>query len=357
MTDEARDAAVPIPIRLECPACGELHIDEGEFATKPHHTHACQSCGAVWRPAIVPTVGVRFLPGFKDDAIVRRCKCGLPTDEYGVHREPCLDHEAVLTAREKPAPHPVEASMLEILGAVGAEDAFAAARRVVREREDAKRLNAEGFRIGGLIRNALGMEPYSSALSIPEAVHRLKADLAQCKKRAEKAEALANRPCETCREERKAAEADRDDFRAGLTRWKERAEKAEAEVKRLTEYQFTMKDVRDKLRVRIAELEAEAASVLEDDDTQTASLIDEVARLRSTLIDSRNAGESASVEVARLRAALEDLEENVAAINNDISNNPEWKTSRNDVSEALSGVCADARDALRRIGEKQGEKR
>ena len=43
----------------------ELHIDEGEFATKPHHTHACQACGHVWRPAIVPTTGVRFLPGFK----------------------------------------------------------------------------------------------------------------------------------------------------------------------------------------------------------------------------------------------------------------------------------------------------
>lgn len=57
----------PIAIRLTCPACGELHIDEGQFATKPHHTHACQACGNVWRPAIVPTVGVRFLPGFKNE--------------------------------------------------------------------------------------------------------------------------------------------------------------------------------------------------------------------------------------------------------------------------------------------------
>jgi hypothetical protein len=57
----------PIPLRLDCPACGELHIDAGEFATKPHHTHACQECGAVWRPAVVHTVGVRFLPGFKDE--------------------------------------------------------------------------------------------------------------------------------------------------------------------------------------------------------------------------------------------------------------------------------------------------
>jgi len=57
----------PIPMRIECPACGELHIDEGEFATRPHHTHACQHCGAVWRPAVVTTVGVRFLPGFKNE--------------------------------------------------------------------------------------------------------------------------------------------------------------------------------------------------------------------------------------------------------------------------------------------------
>lgn len=57
----------PIPMRLPCPDCGALHIDEGEFATRPHHTHACQECGAVWRPAVVHTVGVRFLPGFKNE--------------------------------------------------------------------------------------------------------------------------------------------------------------------------------------------------------------------------------------------------------------------------------------------------
>ena len=56
----------PIPMRLPCPTCHELHFDEGEFATTPHHTHACQSCGAEWRPAVEPTVGVRFLPGFKN---------------------------------------------------------------------------------------------------------------------------------------------------------------------------------------------------------------------------------------------------------------------------------------------------
>jgi len=55
-----------IPMLLWCPMCGARHVDRGEFATKPHHTHACQSCGNVWRPAIVATVGVQFLPGFKD---------------------------------------------------------------------------------------------------------------------------------------------------------------------------------------------------------------------------------------------------------------------------------------------------
>jgi rubredoxin len=56
----------PIPMLLWCPECGARHVDVGEFATKPHHTHACQHCGHVWRPAIVPTTGVQFLPGFKN---------------------------------------------------------------------------------------------------------------------------------------------------------------------------------------------------------------------------------------------------------------------------------------------------
>ena len=56
-----------IALLLWCPGCNERHIDEGEFATKLHHTHACQHCGMVWRPAIEPTVGVLFLPGFKNE--------------------------------------------------------------------------------------------------------------------------------------------------------------------------------------------------------------------------------------------------------------------------------------------------
>lgn len=57
----------PIEMLLWCPECRARHVDLGEFETKPHHTHACQSCGHVWRPAIVPTVGVQFLPGLKNE--------------------------------------------------------------------------------------------------------------------------------------------------------------------------------------------------------------------------------------------------------------------------------------------------
>lgn len=57
------------PIRINCPECGELHVDEGVWLDKLHHTHACQKCGLAWRPALIYTVGVRFLPGFKNDAM------------------------------------------------------------------------------------------------------------------------------------------------------------------------------------------------------------------------------------------------------------------------------------------------
>lgn len=55
------------PMYLSCPGCKARHIDVGEFATRPHHTHSCQECGLTWRPAIGPTVGVKFLPGFKNE--------------------------------------------------------------------------------------------------------------------------------------------------------------------------------------------------------------------------------------------------------------------------------------------------
>lgn len=55
-----------VDIRINCPECGTLHVDEGEFENKPHHTHACQNCGLTWRPSVSNTRGVKFLPGFKN---------------------------------------------------------------------------------------------------------------------------------------------------------------------------------------------------------------------------------------------------------------------------------------------------
>lgn len=48
----------PEPMALRCPACDLLHIDEGEWATRPHRTHLCSGCGHEWRPSERPTVGV-----------------------------------------------------------------------------------------------------------------------------------------------------------------------------------------------------------------------------------------------------------------------------------------------------------
>jgi rubredoxin len=58
-----------IPMILHCPQCGARHIDEEAFASVAHHTHACQGCGFVWRPAKVNTHGVRFLPGYKNEGV------------------------------------------------------------------------------------------------------------------------------------------------------------------------------------------------------------------------------------------------------------------------------------------------
>jgi len=60
---------------LLCQSCHARHIDAFDpatgvdYAVEPHHTHACQACGVVWRPALVATVGVQFLPGFKNFGI------------------------------------------------------------------------------------------------------------------------------------------------------------------------------------------------------------------------------------------------------------------------------------------------
>lgn len=52
----------PLPIVVHCPTCHQQHVDEGEWAVRPHRTHLCSGCGATFRPALVHTVGVLVLP-------------------------------------------------------------------------------------------------------------------------------------------------------------------------------------------------------------------------------------------------------------------------------------------------------
>jgi hypothetical protein len=60
--DAAHAGATPIDMVLHCPSCGAQHIDAPEltndWTNPPHKSHLCHSCGAVWRPADVPTNGV-----------------------------------------------------------------------------------------------------------------------------------------------------------------------------------------------------------------------------------------------------------------------------------------------------------
>lgn len=62
MALEITPTAAPVPMVLACPTCHERHVDEGEWATRPHKTHLCSRCGTLFRPANVPTVGVAVLP-------------------------------------------------------------------------------------------------------------------------------------------------------------------------------------------------------------------------------------------------------------------------------------------------------
>lgn len=60
----------PIDMVLHCPKCGLQHIDRREHGhgpygrtvewdNPPHKSHLCHGCGHIWRPADVPTNGVR----------------------------------------------------------------------------------------------------------------------------------------------------------------------------------------------------------------------------------------------------------------------------------------------------------
>lgn len=65
----------PIDMVLHCPDCGQQHIDSSEQSVEhdfgavefpawdnpPHRSHLCHYCGCIWRPADVPTNGVKTI--------------------------------------------------------------------------------------------------------------------------------------------------------------------------------------------------------------------------------------------------------------------------------------------------------
>lgn len=81
----------PIDMVLFCPACGLQHIDAPEpmiahelctqpefpaWDNPPHRSHLCHGCGHIWRPADVPTNGVKAIRsrGVNDSPIIDRAK-------------------------------------------------------------------------------------------------------------------------------------------------------------------------------------------------------------------------------------------------------------------------------------------
>lgn len=163
MTNEARDAAV----EALCEAFGRWINDE----RRP------ESVGAAIDAILA---AARAQDG-------RRCKCGLPTDEYGVHREPCLGHDVVMAARAQGQIDPdylVPPSRFqevrEILCPGPGEHTDEVARRVVREREDARaeiaRLKAENERL-----MRLESSKASCCVENEEAVEEIKDEVARLK--------------------------------------------------------------------------------------------------------------------------------------------------------------------------------
>lgn len=53
----------PVALLLFCPNCTFQHIDAPNpdlaWTNPPHRSHLCGKCGYIWRPADVPTVGVK----------------------------------------------------------------------------------------------------------------------------------------------------------------------------------------------------------------------------------------------------------------------------------------------------------
>lgn len=109
--------AEPIDMVLHCPKCGLQHIDEPEpelgpnfdgsgdallWPNPPHRSHLCHGCGHIWRPADVPTNGVKAVKtkGKADSPIAAPAPA-----QPGQEGEPVLDTAATIASLQKRAAH------------------------------------------------------------------------------------------------------------------------------------------------------------------------------------------------------------------------------------------------------------
>lgn len=71
---------VIVDVVIHCPQCGAQHIDDGEWAARPHRSHLCSNCGHIWRVSDVFTRGVRntVTHGHDDGAFLLKNKSRRP---------------------------------------------------------------------------------------------------------------------------------------------------------------------------------------------------------------------------------------------------------------------------------------
>jgi hypothetical protein len=184
--------AKPIDILLFCPNCAEQHIDEAKpdicetcgfdvhsckcgtftaWLNPPHKSHRCEECNHVWRPADVPTNGVRAIQ-------TKGSRDGNPKPRYFLGEARITELEAkVVAATER------EAKMFAILEGAGYNDLDELNDTLTRDIEDCRRV---GETIGSIVESHIQYAAKADARA--EAAEALKAENAKLRAALEQVE-------------------------------------------------------------------------------------------------------------------------------------------------------------------------
>lgn len=69
-------ATAPVPLAIDCPACGKEHVDTVDpvtgidWATRSHKTHLCLHCGVLFKPYDHATVGIALTRTEAEQAVL-----------------------------------------------------------------------------------------------------------------------------------------------------------------------------------------------------------------------------------------------------------------------------------------------